>query len=144
MPRRSKPKSGQCHVCGCTEDRACDGGCEWANKDQTLCSLCAGFCHAVAKDYSLTIGGAPIFGLWVIDSGPEERGRWMVDLCHSDTENPTVFFDRESAVKAAALENDPAGGGLASMGCRVLVIELHAVKSIEPPAPPRKKRGKKP
>lgn len=29
----------QCKVCGCTEDRACPGGCYWA--EDNLCSKCA-------------------------------------------------------------------------------------------------------
>lgn len=29
----------QCRECGCTEDAACDGGCEWVERD--LCSACA-------------------------------------------------------------------------------------------------------
>lgn len=29
---------GQCRVCGCTNDRACPGGCVWAEPD--LCSRC--------------------------------------------------------------------------------------------------------
>lgn len=28
----------QCRQCGCTEDFACDGGCEWA--EEKLCSRC--------------------------------------------------------------------------------------------------------
>lgn len=28
-----------CRVCGCTDDRACDGGCSWVEPD--LCSACA-------------------------------------------------------------------------------------------------------
>jgi hypothetical protein len=36
------PKSGRCRVCGCTDDRACEGGCFWVDKDDTLCSTCAG------------------------------------------------------------------------------------------------------
>jgi hypothetical protein len=44
------PKGGmKCRVCGCTEDRACDGGCSWtpsatasaAAKEIDLCSTCA-------------------------------------------------------------------------------------------------------
>ena len=34
------PVAGTCQVCGCTEDRACEGGCEWQNKEKTLCSKC--------------------------------------------------------------------------------------------------------
>lgn len=29
---------GQCRVCGCTDIRACEGGCIWAEVD--LCSRC--------------------------------------------------------------------------------------------------------
>lgn len=34
-----------CHVCGCTYDRACPVGCEWAHKssEKALCSVCATF-----------------------------------------------------------------------------------------------------
>ncbi|MFF8188854.1 hypothetical protein ACF044_16495 [Microbacterium sp. NPDC016588] len=32
-----------CHVCGCTDERACFGGCWWANDEGAadLCSSCA-------------------------------------------------------------------------------------------------------
>jgi hypothetical protein len=30
---------GECRVCGCTDDRACPGGCVWA--EPNLCSRCA-------------------------------------------------------------------------------------------------------
>jgi len=33
--------SGRCTVCGCTEDRACAGGCSWENAERTLCTRCA-------------------------------------------------------------------------------------------------------
>jgi len=29
-----------CRECGCTDDRACEGGCHWVEPD--LCSQCAG------------------------------------------------------------------------------------------------------
>ena len=29
----------KCRVCGCTDDRACEGGCYWVGPD--LCSRCA-------------------------------------------------------------------------------------------------------
>lgn len=34
-------QSGVCRVCGCTNDRACEGGCTWANHGRTVCSACA-------------------------------------------------------------------------------------------------------
>lgn len=35
----------KCRVCGCTEDRACPGGCSWVEKD--LCSACAPAAHSI-------------------------------------------------------------------------------------------------
>ncbi len=34
-------RPGRCRWCGCTERRACDGGCSWANPPRTVCSRCA-------------------------------------------------------------------------------------------------------
>jgi len=36
---RHVPPSGVCRRCGCTEDKACEGGCSWAYPD--VCSRCA-------------------------------------------------------------------------------------------------------
>lgn len=36
---RREPEQQHCHVCGCTDDRACAGGCSWMTPD--LCSGCA-------------------------------------------------------------------------------------------------------
>ena len=33
--------SGRCRFCGCTEERACPGGCSWVNRELTICSACA-------------------------------------------------------------------------------------------------------
>lgn len=33
------PAVRSCRVCGCTDDRACPGGCSWV--DEGLCSACA-------------------------------------------------------------------------------------------------------
>jgi hypothetical protein len=32
------PVQGICRYCGCTERRACPGGCSWANLEETVCS----------------------------------------------------------------------------------------------------------
>jgi hypothetical protein len=34
---------GVCDICGCTDARACPGGCSWVNKEHTLCSSCLDF-----------------------------------------------------------------------------------------------------
>lgn len=31
---------GRCRWCGCTHEDPCEGGCGWANRDQTLCTAC--------------------------------------------------------------------------------------------------------
>jgi hypothetical protein len=33
-------KSGVCFACGCTDEWACDGGCEWTDSLHTMCSEC--------------------------------------------------------------------------------------------------------
>jgi hypothetical protein len=33
--------AGVCRECGCTEAKACAGGCAWADTTQTLCTTCA-------------------------------------------------------------------------------------------------------
>ena len=38
---------GQCRVCKCTEERACDNGCGWAGPG--LCTNCAEVVEALAK-----------------------------------------------------------------------------------------------
>lgn len=35
-----EPIPGMCCVCGCTDTRACPGGCFWMNRERTLCSRC--------------------------------------------------------------------------------------------------------
>jgi hypothetical protein len=38
---------GQCRWCGCTDARACDAGCSWANRQHTLCSECVALDRAL-------------------------------------------------------------------------------------------------
>lgn len=35
-----EPQPGVCNKCGCFEERACRGGCSWANEEKTICSNC--------------------------------------------------------------------------------------------------------
>lgn len=38
-PEHTAPSEpGTCKFCGCTEDAACEGGCAWVDKEQTVCS----------------------------------------------------------------------------------------------------------
>lgn len=40
MRKNKKPEPGTCVACGCTDERACAGGCYWMNPDHTVCSAC--------------------------------------------------------------------------------------------------------
>ena len=33
-------RQGICTVCGCVQSDACEEGCGWANREQTLCTAC--------------------------------------------------------------------------------------------------------
>lgn len=35
-------EAGTCRVCSCTSGLACDGGCEWSDETEQLCTRCAG------------------------------------------------------------------------------------------------------
>jgi len=39
--KAAKATGPACCVCGCTEDRACAGGCAWADTEATICTCCA-------------------------------------------------------------------------------------------------------
>lgn len=41
----------RCRLCGCTDDRACPGGCYWVTAE--LCSACASSCVALADEVDL-------------------------------------------------------------------------------------------
>lgn len=53
---RRRDKTRSCRVCGCTDDRACPGGCLWADED--LCSACVG----VPRQSGLQSGGDFVLG----------------------------------------------------------------------------------
>jgi DNA-binding XRE family transcriptional regulator len=42
VKKAKKPAAvrGVCRQCGCTDNRACQGGCGWANDAHTLCTAC--------------------------------------------------------------------------------------------------------
>jgi hypothetical protein len=48
--KKKHKRIGVCRVCGCTDDRACPGGCFWVEPD--LCSSCMDktyFCHLTQR-----------------------------------------------------------------------------------------------
>lgn len=57
-PAAAETKRGTCRICGCTEDRACPGGCAWVDETETLCTRCAVPFDVVVEDPK----GAPVDG----------------------------------------------------------------------------------
>ena len=39
--KKGLPVKGICFICGCSDACACEGGCDWVNRDHTICSKCA-------------------------------------------------------------------------------------------------------
>jgi len=67
--RDTKPAKGSgpaCVVCGRTEDRACEGGCAWADTEATICTCCAevrdGLLDALDRQEWATDDAADILG----------------------------------------------------------------------------------
>lgn len=52
--------TGECRLCGCTDEAACPGGCVWATPAADLCSRCARtvdpFGNAAPGDAALLAG----------------------------------------------------------------------------------------
>jgi hypothetical protein len=87
MPKSDKTKKQKCRICGCTDGKACPGGCHWVEKD--LCSNpdCLGtikvsgiFSHdAFIKDLVSTENEKKDFKKWLEKTYPkadeEEKAR---------------------------------------------------------------------
>lgn len=56
-----EPKPGTCFVCGCTEERPCQGGCSWVDQETCqVCSVCHGILGELAIEFLLfEVVGAP-------------------------------------------------------------------------------------
>lgn len=48
-----EPVRGKCRSCGCTEKRACPGGCAWSDRSKTHCDGC--FCARCQRKF-ITVG----------------------------------------------------------------------------------------
>lgn len=62
VPAELEPVAGVCRFCGCTDERACRGGCWWADATRTVCSACM-------EDQwreSHPLLAHPLSGIWVL------------------------------------------------------------------------------
>ena len=47
---------GRCVRCGCTDERACEGGCHWADETHRLCSACVNALFEDAPSMGFRVG----------------------------------------------------------------------------------------
>ena len=69
VPFPVKHPKGSCRVCGCTDEKACPGGCSWALPD--ICSAC-------------------VQHVWAIIDPPKRAYATVVEVVRSET-NPNVL-----------------------------------------------------
>lgn len=127
MAKRAKVV-GRCRMCGCTDDRACQGGCSWVNKEHDLCSVCDRVAWRMSAKHGRAAAAVPLYALWCPTGGDDGDGCWLCE-CASDgvSEAPAVFFDLDVAHEACRRENSPSvEGSLASSGFSCVVVELIA------------------
>ena len=59
-PRKLKPATpGRCRYCRCTDNRACEYGCSWADAEHTVCDSpsCLGrWAKALGLDHAAAFG----------------------------------------------------------------------------------------
>jgi hypothetical protein len=48
----------RCRVCGCTQERACPGGCGWARGEGNLCTICAAAAEALREWHENSLRGS--------------------------------------------------------------------------------------
>jgi len=117
-PRAKKLERGVCHVCGCTDDRGCDGGCSWADETGTICSACDAWARRASAKGAKSPSEIPVYGLWVVDGGPRGLGHWLVETQDGDNLFPAVYFDRTEAESSARVERNE--------GLDIVVVQLKA------------------
>lgn len=99
-------KPGMCKVCGCTEEHACEQGCSWVDGTETMCSACIEWVSRATAKGAKHPALIPVYGLWITDGGPRSKGHWLIECFDGNTHVPAVFFDMQSALKAAKREID--------------------------------------
>lgn len=122
--RAKKLERGVCHVCGCTDDHGCCGGCSWADETGTICSACDAWASRASAKGAQSPSEIPVYGLWVVDGGPRGLGHWLVETQDGDNLFPAVYFDRIEAGRAALAEQRE--------GIDVVVVELKAWDRSKP------------
>jgi hypothetical protein len=67
-----------CEVCGCTDSRACPGGCYWVSHDPPICSAC----ENVEADVDRAVGSSGLFTDQRCPDSPTGAGHlhiWLSD-----------------------------------------------------------------
>lgn len=75
----SNPEA-RCRVCDCSEESACEGGCTWADEEQTVCSRCHFLKPGIPVWYYPDFANRRAFAA-IIASEPRHLGEdWVVQL----------------------------------------------------------------
>jgi hypothetical protein len=59
---RPRPAGMACQVCGCTDDKACPGGCYWVLDNPPLCSACVTEEDLAASEETFAMGDGFAYG----------------------------------------------------------------------------------
>ena len=71
----------RCRYCGCTENRACEGGCAWLNREHTVCSA-----PACAEKYKASLTASLADSIPVsawINEPVQEHAKLVGQLMHA-------------------------------------------------------------
>ena len=82
----------KCIYCGCTEDRACPGGCHWVDRRLAICSACADLTQRILALvlHSLVFKNAKASAVV-----PPELGHRVLDLiCRESEDYPRSEINR--------------------------------------------------
>jgi len=107
-PGGIEPGEPRCRICGCTDDRACEGGCFWIEED--LCSACLKTATVLE---SLRVHQAQISIVLPLDLGWEARqfaapnGDLVVQVW-----DPKRIRELSAAYDAEQLDKVPPASGL--------------------------------
>ena len=116
--------SGICRVCGCTNDRECEGdglGCAWVDAEETLCSVCARLQREIADRLEGNPNGVAMAAIIeVLDEFTDRRTEAIADLIRTkDIEDRSgrLFVPALSVCRMCAAKE-----------CNCAALEAHILK----------------
>lgn len=111
---------GICQFCGCREHAACEGGCAWANAEETICTRCAAAVDIASELVTIlgVIAAAPKSGMRLATARwellPLEQRRTLVQTVRATVEGiqQALHEALEADVQEAIVELNAISGFL--------------------------------